>query len=236
MRNRQFLTMTILDDLKLDEYETEDISDVLVKLEKSFAIKFPKDAFTSTKTFGELCDIIESSIKFDNKEDCTKQQAFYRIRTAICETQVIDKSLINLDTKLVHVFPRNKRRRQVKKFHKHLGIDLEFLTYPDWLSVTLIVGILGSLIAFFFDWKVAVSGIAFFIIALKVADKFGKDLKCDTVKELTEKAATEHYVHIRRSKLTVNRNEILDTIKEAFSIGLAIDKKQLTRDAKFSWA
>jgi hypothetical protein len=228
--------MTILDDLKLDEYETEDISDVLVKLEKSFAIKFPKDAFMSVKTFGELCDIIESNIKFDNKEDCTKQQAFYKIRTAICETQNIDKSLISLETKLADVFLRRNRRRQVKRFQKHLGIDLEFLTYPDWLLITFIVGIFCSLIAFFFDWKVAVAGMAFFIIALKVADKLGKDLKFDTVKELTEKAATEHYVHIRRSNSTVNRQEILDTIKEAFSAGLAIDKEQLTRDAKFSWA
>jgi hypothetical protein len=228
--------MTILDDLKLDEYEAEDISDVLVKLEMSFAIKFPKDAFLSVNIFGELCDIIESNIKFDHKEDCTKQQAFYKIRTAICETQNIDKNLINLETKLADIFPRQNRRNQVKRFQKQLGVDLQFLTYPDWLSVTLILGILCSLIAFFFDWKVAVAGIVFFIIMLKVADKLGKDLKFDTVRELTEKAATEHYVHMRRSNLTVNRQEILDTIKAAFSDTLSIDKEQLTRDAKFNWA
>lgn len=40
---------------------------------------------------------------------------------------------------------------------------------------------------------------------------------------------------MRSSKLTINRNEILDTIKEAFNTGLGIDKEQLTRDTKFSW-
>ena len=228
--------MTILDDIKLDEYEDEDIFDVVVKLEKSFAIKFDKDAFINVKTFGDMCDVIESNIKYDNKEDCTRQQAFYKIRTAISETQLIDKKLINLDTKLVDLFPRHNRRTQVKKFQRKLGVNLKFLTYSGWLSLTLIVGLLASFIAFFFDWKIAVSGIVFFAVAFNVADKLGKDLELQTVKELTEKASSEHYVDIRRTKLTVNRSEILDTIKEAFSAGLAIDKEQLTRDAKFSWA
>jgi hypothetical protein len=228
--------MTILDDIKLDEYESEDIFDIVVKLEKSFAIKFDKDAFLNVKTFGDLCDVVESFIKYDNKEDCTKQQAFYKIRTAISETQLIDKQTITLETKLVNLFPRQNRRRQVKIFQRKLGVNLKFLTYPGWLALTLIIGLLASFIAFFIDWKIALSGITFFAIALNIADKLGKELTVETVKELTEKAATEHYIDIRRDKLTVNRNEILDTIKEAFSSGLSIDNGQLTRDAKFSWA
>ena len=228
--------MTILDDIKLDEYESEDIFDIVVKLEKSFAIKFDKDAFLNVKTFGDICDVIESYIKYDNKEDCTKQQAFYKIREAISETQLIDKKLINLDTKLVDLFPMENRRIQVKLFQRQLGVNLKFLTYPDWLLLTLIIGVLASFIAFFFEWKIAVSGIIFFAIALNVADKLGKYLAVETIKELTEKAAAEHYIDMRSSKMTVNRNEILDTIKEAFINGLAIEKEQLTRHAKFSWA
>lgn len=228
--------MTLLDDIKLDEFEDEDIFDIVVKLEKSFAIKFDKDAFLNVKTFGDLCDVVENYIKCDNKEDCTKQQAFYKIRTAISEAQLIDKKVINPDTKLVDLFPRQNRRRQVKEFQRQLGVDLKFLTYPGWLALTLIIGLLASFIAFFFDWKIAVSGITFFVIALNVADKLGKDLALETVKELTEKAVAEHYVNMRSSKLTVNRNEILDTIKEVFINGLDIEKEQLTRDAKFRWA
>jgi hypothetical protein len=228
--------MTDLNNIKLADYEDEDIFDVVVKLEKSFAIKFNKDAFINIKFFGDLCNIVESYIKYDNKEDCTKQQAFYKIRTAISKAQLIDKALINLDTKLVELFPRRNRRTQVKLFQRQLGINLKFLTYSGWLSLILIFWLLGSFIAFFFDWKIAVSGITFFAIALNVAERLGKDLEFETVKELVEKAATEHYIDIRRSKLTVNRNEILSTIKDAFSSGLSIDKEQLTSDAKFSWA
>ncbi|HMR91453.1 MAG TPA: acyl carrier protein [Chitinophagaceae bacterium] len=226
--------MVIPDDIKLDE--DEDVFDIVIRLEKSFAIKFEKDAFTDIKTFGDLCDVIESYIRYDSKEDCTRQQAFYKIRTAISNTQQIDKKLITPDTRLVSLFPRHSRRRQVKLFQKQLGVNLKFLTYPGWLSLVLVGGLLASFIAFFFDWKIAVTGIAFFTIALNIADKLGKDLAIETVKELTVKATTEHYIAMRSTKLTVNRNEILDIIKDCFINELAINKEQLTRDAKFSWA
>lgn len=228
--------MTILDDIKLDGYESEDIFNVVARLQKSFALKFEKDAFINVKTFGDMCDVIESYIKYTDQDDCTKQQAFYKIRTAISETQLIEKARIGLDTKLVDLFPRHARRTQVKQFKKQLGVNLEFLTYPDRLLLTFIVGVLSSFVAFFFDWRIAVSGIVFFIVATKVANILGKDLKFDTVKELTEKAVVERYIEVRRSKLTVNRKEIMAIIIDAFSSGLSIDKEHLTKDAKFSWA
>ena len=227
--------MKILDDIKLDEYESEDIFDVVARLQKSFALKFDKNAFNNVKTFGDMCDVIESHIKYTDQDDCTKQQAFYKIRAAISETQLIDTAVIGLDTSLVDLFPRHTRRTQVKQFKKQLGVNIEFLTYPDWLSLTFIVGVLSSFVGFFFDWRIAVSGIAFFIVATKVAGILGKDLKFDTVKELTEKAVTEHYIEVRHSKLTVNKKEIMAIIIDAFSEGLSIDKEHLTKDAKFSW-
>ena len=228
--------MTILNDTKLNDYESEDIFDIVVILEKSFAINFDKDAFLNIKTFGDLCDIIETYITYNNKGDCTKQQAFYKIRTAINEMQLNYKKTVTLDTKLIDLFPRHNRRRQVQLFQHHLEVNLKFLTYPDWFASTLTVGFLTSFICFFFNWKIAISGIAFFLIVLNFAKKLGKDLAIETVRELTEKATAEHYIDMRSSKFTVNRNEILNIIKEAFKTGLAIEKEQLTRDAKFSWA
>lgn len=228
--------MTIVDDNKLDEYEDADIFDVIVKLEHSFAIEFGKEAFKNVKTFGDLCDVIESHIQYENSEDCTSQHAFYKIQAAISETRRIDKKLILPDTQLADLFPRQYRRRQVKAFQQHLGVRLQLLTYPGWLFPIFIAGFLASFIAFFVDWKIALSGIIFFAVALTIADKLGKELAIGTVKELTIKATTEHYIEMKSAALTVNRNEITDIIKEAFSTDLGINKKQLTRDAKLSWA
>lgn len=231
------LQQTMTDfDVQLHDYESEDISDIVVKLEKSFGIKFDKNAFINIKTFGDLCDVIESYIKYNNKNDCTKQQAFYKIRLAISETQLIDKTLITPDSQLADLFPLYNRRTQVKIFEKQMGIDLKLLTYPDWLAQVLLTVLLASLITFFFDWKMAVSGIIVFIVAQYVAAKAGRNLQFKTVKELTEKAATEHYITVRRTKLTVNKNEILATIQQAFCDELWLKKDQLRSDTKFKWA
>ena len=71
---------------------------------------------------------------------------------------------------------------------------------------------------------------------MKIADKLGKDLDLQTVRELTEKISRENYIDIRRTKGTVNRNEMLSTIIDTFSQDLDIDKDNLTRDDKFGWA
>lgn len=227
--------MTELKDItKLNDYLSEDISDVIVKLEKSFQLKFDKNAFKEVDNFGKLCDVIEAYIKYDNKEDCTKQQAFYKIREAISSTQQIHKKQIKLDTMLAELFPKQNRRKQVNEFQKKLGINLKFLTSPGWLTLILLIEFVTSFIVLFRDWKVGLSGILFFVLASTIANKFAKNLQLETVKELTEKAAREHYIDIRRSKLTMNKNEILEVIKETFSNDLSIDKNYLTRDAKFS--
>jgi acyl carrier protein len=63
-------TMTYIDDTaKLDDYDSEHISDILVKLEKSFSLKFEKDAFYNVKTFGDLCDVFESHMNHLHRDD-----------------------------------------------------------------------------------------------------------------------------------------------------------------------
>jgi len=229
--------MTVLNDItKLDNYEDEDIFDVVLKLERSFGLKFEKDAFYNIKTFGDLCDVFENHIKYEHREDCTKQQAFYRVRQAIGATQQISEDQIKLDTQLAEIFPRHNRRQKAKEFKNYLETDINFLTYPSWLALTLFVGFLLSLVTFFFDWKTALTGVVFSISGIKIADKFAKDLELQTVRDLTEKLSKENYIDIRRTKGTFNRNEILNTIIDTFSKDLDVNKANLTRDDKFSWA
>ena len=223
--------MSSLDDTKLENYDGEDINDVLIKLEKSFAIKFEIDSFKEVKSFGDICEVIQAHLNYEHKETCTKQQAFYKIRKAISQVQLIDESKIKLGSNLTDIFPRKNRRNRIKEFKKHIGIKADILTYPDWLGTTFGIGVVLSLIAFFFDWQIALSGVIFFIAAIKIAERLGNQLEVKTVMQLAEKLVRDHYVEIRREPGTINRNEILETIKEAFSSQLAIDKKYLTNEA-----
>jgi len=44
------------------------------------------------------------------------------------------------------------------------------------------------------------------------------------------------FIDMRRAKGTINKNEILKIITDTFSSDLDIEKSDLTRDDKFSWA
>ena len=236
-RNVGSNAMTDLDTIaKLDDYDDEDIFDVVVRLEKSFGLKFDKNAFYHVKTFGDLCDVFENHINYEHRDDCTKQQAFYRVREAIASTLQISRDNIQLDTKLSDLFPSHDRRQKARDFKRAVGTNIKILTYPNWLALTFGIGFLLSLIAFFFDWRFALSGILFFIMAIRVAEKLGKTLNVQTVRELTEKLSREHYADIRRIKGTYNKQETLQIIIDTFSNDLAIEKAYLPREATFSWA
>ena len=230
--------MTDLNDIAtLDNYEDEDIFDVVEKLETSFGFKFEKDAFYNVKTFGDLCDIITNKVEGINSDDCTTQQAFYKVRNAIAVTQFIDKNSINIDTELQDIFPRKNRVQKIKQLQLELGLPLKILDIKSWLGWTIFIGIVASLIMFFFKWQFAVSGLLFFITVGWTANKFfAKELDIKTVRQLTEKLVRENYVAVRRTKGTINRQEILKLITDTFSHDLDIDKAYLTRDNKFSWA
>ena len=230
--------MTDFNDItKLIDYEDEDIFDVVLKLEKSFGLKFETNAFCSIKTFGDLCDIIISKVQGDNSDCCTTQQAFYKVRNAIAVTQLLDKNLISPETILQDIFPRDERRQKIKQLQMELGIAFNILDIKSWLGWTILDGILASLVMFFFKWQLALSSLLFFITVGWIANKFfAKEFELKTVKQLTEKLVRENYVDIRRSKGIVNRKEILKIIIETFSIDLDIDEEYLTKNDKFSWA
>ena len=227
--------MTTLDDFKLDNIDSEDFGDTLLKLEKSFGAKFADNSFKDAKTFGNICDIIELQINYTDEDDCTTQQAFYKVRKAVGLTQNYDEKNIEPQTKLEDIFPRSNRRQKVKAFQQSLGIKVNFLTIKNWLGWTLVLCFLFSLIAFFFNWLIAISGLTFSTLATWTAYKFSKELSILTVAELTERISREHYSQTRRHSGTVNRKEIVKIIQDVFIADHLIDREHLTKDATLGW-
>ncbi len=228
--------MTTLSEFKLDNIDPEDFGDTLLKLEKSFGVKFADNSMANAKTFGDICDVIESHLNFADKHDCTTQQAFYKVREAIGLTQTFDERKIEPKTNLEDIFPRLNRRQNVKHFQQALGFSVDILTMKTWLGLTLVAGFIASIIAFFFSWQYAIAGLTFFILLTWTASKFSKELSVSTVRELTEKISREHYSLVRRESGTVNRNEIAKTIQDVFIADHLIEREHLTREASLGWS
>ena len=88
-------------DYELKNIDSEDLEELLKKVEASFDIKFGAAELANISTFGQLCNHISNKIQLEHFNDCTSQQAFYKLRDSISSTLQIDNKSISTDFKFV---------------------------------------------------------------------------------------------------------------------------------------
>ena len=219
--------------LELKDIHAEDIEDLLFLIEKSFDIKIDD---IKISTFGELCDYIANKIQIEHSEDCTSQQAFYKLRDAISSKFKIDSQIISTNFPLIDLFPRKNRRAMVAELEKYLGFQLNILRPPHWITIILVVLFLASFVGLFFNWQIGLSALAISIGGIRVSNKYGKKLKVKTVGQVAEKMTRENYQKSRRNSNTFNKKEVEKVLTNWFCNDLYLDRSKLTREAKFEWA
>lgn len=221
-------------DIELKNIDPEDIEDLLVKVEDSFDIKFVDNELAHVQTFGEMCDHIKGKIQLENTDDCTSQQAFYKLRTSIATTLQLDKDELTLDTLLTDLLPRQTRRTKTKKIEHELGFKLSLLRPPHFVTGFLALLLLVSFIGVFFNWQVGLMGLGLSIGGLWLGGKTANELDIKTVGQLAEKMTRENYLKSRRNPKTYNDNEIEKVLTDWFSNDLGIDRTKLTREARLT--
>ncbi|TCC86972.1 hypothetical protein EZ428_22465 [Pedobacter frigiditerrae] len=222
-----------MEDFKLENIDHGDIEDLLEEVEKSFNIKFVGNELIGIRNFGELCDHITKKIQLEDIDDCTSQQAFYKLRNVISTELSVNQKEITIKRKLEELFPKKIRRSNLKKIEEKLGFKLKILTAPNWVMFPLIVIFLLSFICFFFSWKIALSGIAFSTLGFWMADMTANEIELENVGQLVERMTRENYLQSRRKQETFNKKEIEKVLRDWFSDKLGLEKTKLTRDAKF---
>ncbi len=221
-------------DTELKNTDPEDIEDLLVKVEKSFGIKFHSRELAHVLTFGEMCDHIKSKIRLVNAKDCTTQQAFYKLRSSIINNLQIEKEKLTPDTLLADFLPRRTRKKAIKRIEQDLGYKLPILRPPHLLTGFLTLFLIAAIVGLFFNWPFGLSGLALAISGLWVANKTGNELDLKTVGQLSVKMTRENYLNSRRNPNSYNDNEIEKVLTDWFSDELAIDKSNLTKEARLN--
>lgn len=227
------VTSNAMTNYKVENIDSEDAGDLLIKIEKSFDIKFGDTELMHITTLGELCDHIANKIQLDNSDDCTTQQAFYKLRNAISATLNTDNKTITTDFPLNEILPRQSRREKIADLENNLGFQLNILRPPHWVTSTLIILFLASIVGLFFKWQYGLLGLFISFGGLWVSGKIGNELDVQTVGELAEKMTRENYLKSRRNPKTFNKNEIEKVLTDWFSNDLGLDKSKLTREVKF---
>jgi acyl carrier protein len=207
--------------------DPEDVEDVLLKIEQSFDIEFKSEELKSVKTFGDLNAVVLSKISGENTNDCTAQQAFYRLRTTISKLNNSEID-INPQTALASIFPTEIRKQSVKNLEKELDIKLDILM-PKLLIIRLLTLLLiVSFIALFLKPTYGFVGIVLSIILFEIAYKRGNEFSVYTLADLARKMSKYNYKKSRRHPLTVNLEEMKTLIKSIFVESLSLKNDELS--------
>lgn len=204
--------------------DIEEIEDVILKIEKSYEIKFETNELSYVQTFGELCDHIILKLKQHQTNDCTSQQAFYKLKEAILTSNELDKSSIRTDTTLSSIFPRYSRRKQIATLQTKMGFKLNVLRPKHSLSWATVILFLGSIVELFFNWKLGLISIVISILLIQLVSLTGKEFIVKTIGQLADEISQESYLKSRRNPSSINRNEIVKKIEELFIHELALSK------------
>ena len=179
--------------IDLTHIDSFDVDDVIHSIETSFNFKFEKEDLQEVKTFGDLCDCTTKRLNRIELNDCTSQQVFYKIRSAIHICQNESEVQITPTTRLEHVFPDEKRIKYVKDFEQHLGFKSNLLRPKFWISGTLTALTVVSFVFIFINWQIGLPLLTFSILIFVIAIKFAKQLKFTTVGELADNLSQEKY-------------------------------------------
>jgi hypothetical protein len=188
--------------------DPEDLEHVLLVVEQSYDIRFVERELAHIRTFADLSDAIISKIQLEEKDDCTDQQGFYKLRQAICSVCSLTHSSIAPSTDLASVLPKVSRRKRLKMIERALGFKLYALRPKHWIVASSSALMILSLLAFFVDWRYACSGLALSIALSWIVGKTGIEFKDETIGDLVRRMTSVNYLKSRSDTGSINRKEI----------------------------
>jgi len=218
-----------MEEVKLDNWEIENVEDLISSIEEMFHIKFHSEELINVLNFDELSNAVVDKIQLRNVDSCTKQQAFYKIRKVFDKIGIKDKNLLTLKHELEDLLPRKTRKQLVSGIEQELGFKINLIEPPRILVRTLFYGVLISFFWLFIKWQIGFIGIVIFIIGLNIANRIGNELRVESIKELVELITRENYLKVRSEQGTINRKELKLIILDWFSDKLEMNKNELNK-------
>lgn len=212
----------------LSDFDSLDVNDVIISIERSFNISFEENDFIQIKTYGQLEDYVLSRIKGKETNDCTSQQAFYKLRKILVKEFNIPYNKIKLDTKLEEIFPKKERKNNILMLKKLLKSENEILTFSTGKFIILAIIFISAIYLLFTNFFY---GIVLFIIGKILSEELKKNkFLYRDLREFSNKLVINNYKNSRRNSATYNPKEVKDIIKDIFSDSLQIEKSKIQYD------
>lgn len=213
-------------------WNPEEVCDKIEDICRSFGF-YPKwEDFEGVRTFGHLCDVICWRIRSQRADRNAAQQVFYRLRQVIGGLQSVDPSFISYADRLEDLLPRRGRRSQVKVLKQTLGFRLKMLRPKYWLTTTIIWVIIASAGALVFSWQIGLAGLLLGLFSYDMARWYGKEFCYVNLGDLAMALVRKNCISARRDPKSVDPEEIVPLIEDAFRREMLLAPAELRRDAR----
>lgn len=197
--------------------DPDDLEDILLEIEKSFAVTLEEDVLLKVKTFGELCEHIAQKMLGQEVDDCTHQQAFYKIRGAFQQVIGADLGHLHPHASLESSFPAKQRRKKTREVEKLLGFRLGILAWHAPLLICSLVGLCVSFGLAFLGMEYSFYSFCLSGFGIFLSSRLGNSLVKMTWGDLAKKMTRYHYTQCRRNPNTYNPQEIYDILQFWFA-------------------
>lgn len=201
---------------KNHEKHFADFKEFLEEIEKTFAIRIRSNEFRNLHTFGALCDLVVAKINLRNQNTSGIEHAFIGLRAAIASTLNISKEEIQMDSKLISLFPRHSRRKAIRELNYEYGFDLKVLRPYLIIEGFLLLFLFAAIAAFFFQLILGLEALALLILLINLAFLTGKEFNVETVGELCEKIIKLRNANTKRRFRHFSEEEIVEELKFIF--------------------
>ncbi len=216
---------------KFESEELEDLDYALQEFENQYEIHFNQDELNSIENIEQLIEAITNKFDYESSDDCTSQQAFYKLRNALNNLNIGNQN-ISPNTNLAELIPRKNRIQKVKEIEAELGFKLDVLQPKNWIFYSAIFLWIGLIPLVFFHFFYALILAIFNYYFFSFVFKKGKEFKVSIVGALVNKVVSENYFRVRRTSNTINKIEFKRVVLEWFSERIDMNKEEL-KSAKF---
>ena len=210
----------------LNNVDPDARSYILAKIQRLFNIKLDNEDLKDVDTFGNLCDLVISTIGHSNS--CNAQHAFYKVRGAIVSVTGIDKCSIKPQTRLSSILTEENRPQVLSEIENELGFKINLLQPKQWIIAIFVFTFVCSVIGCFYNWPISIAGLLGSVVSLKFVGNFGKEMHLKTVGDLANKISRESYLRSRGNHCTLKKTEIEQKVRELFINELGLEPIMLS--------
>jgi acyl carrier protein len=224
-----------------------DSVELIIEIEKAFAIKIPDEEAEKLITVGDVHNWVWNHIEQKNSTKCISQVLFYKLRKYISHKNGMPLRTVNFDTSLNGVIPWKDRKKEYAHFAESTGLRLPKLVLSNsWNALLNVVGVIsffGGLIfalakIMFFNsaaWVMIIPllGLVLMTLLSMLLHPKRTHIHPDSLKAFTKKTITLNYSFLTQTHGT-NRKDVEDMINQIIADTIGVDLAEITPEKSFT--